>query len=104
VIIRSSAEIAAAVSAKSASSVDRFLDRDLSALELLEVGGVRAELQAHERGTGHTKERRHHQKFDGAAEIIGLLGIAGPDHANLQSLQMGEAFLPALGRVGRGRR
>ena len=80
----------------------QILDRDLAALELLEVGGVRAELQAHERGAGHGKERRHHRKFDGAAEIVGVLGIAGPDHADLQSLQMGEALLPALGRVGRG--
>ena len=63
---------------------------------------MRADLQAHERGTGHGKERRQHRKIDRAAEIVDVLGIAGPDDADLHSLQMGEAFLPALGHVSRG--
>ncbi len=48
VITRSSAAIAAAVSAKSSSSGDKIVDRELGPAELLEIGRVRAELQARE--------------------------------------------------------
>ncbi len=79
----------------------KIVDRILAALECLEIGSTRANLQTRERGCAQIKERRERLQINRAAVIVGVFGVASPHHADFDAGHLVEPLFPALRKLAR---